>query len=253
MRHLTGPLHRPGRAQPAGPRKGERLLPRHRQPQPAVLPSLQTFRREGLIDEGGCPTEKALQLAADNRSERAVILAAGFGMRMIPMNAEIPKGMLTVHGEVLIERLIRQLHEAGVHEIWVVTGYRKEQYEYLADTFGVKLLFCRDYMTSTPSSPRRIIWRTPISSPATSISTETPSIPASSIPGTCSAANRSPVPSSGSIAAARFSAWTGTRIRSATGSLALPISGRKTPPPCGTVWPLPPPTAATPGPSGSLP
>ena len=39
--------------------------------------SLQSFRREGLIDEGGCPTEKALQLAADNRSERAVILAAG--------------------------------------------------------------------------------------------------------------------------------------------------------------------------------
>ena len=109
--------------------------------------SLQTFRREGLIDEGGCPTEKALQLAADNRSERAVILAAGFGMRMIPMNAEIPKGMLTVHGEVLVERLICQLHEAGVREIWVVTGYRKEQYEYLADTFGVKLLFCRDYMT----------------------------------------------------------------------------------------------------------
>ena len=30
--------------------------------------SLQTFRREGLIDEGGRPTEKALQLAADNRS-----------------------------------------------------------------------------------------------------------------------------------------------------------------------------------------
>ena len=109
--------------------------------------SLQTFRKEGLIDESGRPTEKALQLAAENRSERAVILAAGFGMRMIPMNAEIPKGMLTVHGEVLVERLIRQLHEAGVHEIWVVTGYRKEQYEYLADAFGVKLLFCRDYMT----------------------------------------------------------------------------------------------------------
>ena len=64
-----------------------------------------------LLEEEGLA--EALQLAAENRSERAVILAAGFGMRMIPMNAEIPKGMLTVHGEVLIERLIRQLR--GCH------------------------------------------------------------------------------------------------------------------------------------------
>ena len=109
--------------------------------------SLQAFRDDGLVDGDYLPTEKALQLASENRSERAIILAAGYGMRMIPINAEVPKGMLTVHGEVLIERLIRQLHEAGVHEIWVVTGYRKEQYEYLADAFGVNLLICRDYMT----------------------------------------------------------------------------------------------------------
>ena len=109
--------------------------------------SLQSFRDEGLVDGDYRTTEKALRLASENRTERAVILAAGYGMRMIPINAEVPKGMLTVHGEVLIERLIRQLHEVGVHEIWVVTGYMKEQYEYLEDAFQVKLLFCRDYMT----------------------------------------------------------------------------------------------------------
>ncbi len=109
--------------------------------------SLQAFRDEGLVDEGYRPTEKALQMVVGNKTERAVILAAGYGMRMVPINAEMPKGMLTVQGEVLIERLIRQLQEAGIREIWVVTGYMKERYEYLAEAFGVTLLICRDYMT----------------------------------------------------------------------------------------------------------
>ena len=106
--------------------------------------SLQAFRDEGLVDEGYRPTEKALQMVVGNRTERAVILAAGYGMRMVPINAEMPKGMLTVQGEVLIERLIRQLQEAGIREIWVVTGYMKERYEYLAEAFGVTLLICRE-------------------------------------------------------------------------------------------------------------
>ena len=109
--------------------------------------SLQSFRDQDLVDGDYRPTEKAFQTADENRAERAVILAAGFGMRMIPINAEMPKGMLTIQGEVLIERLIRQLQEAGIREIWVVTGYMKEQYEYLADAFGVNLLICRDYTT----------------------------------------------------------------------------------------------------------
>ena len=58
--------------------------------------SLQAFRDEGLVDEGYRPTEKALQMVVGNRTERAVILAAGYGMRMVPINAEMPKGMLTV-------------------------------------------------------------------------------------------------------------------------------------------------------------
>ena len=109
--------------------------------------TLQHFREEGLVDGRYHPTEKAMVETEQNRSERAVILAAGYGLRMIPINSEVPKGMLTVHGEVLIERLIRQLHEAGIAEIYVVTGYMKEQYEYLADTFDVRLLICRDYVT----------------------------------------------------------------------------------------------------------
>lgn len=48
-----------------------------------------------------------------------------------------------VKGEVLIEREIRQLLEAGITEIVVVTGYMHEKYEYLKDKFGVKTVLAR--------------------------------------------------------------------------------------------------------------
>ena len=35
------------------------------------------------------------------KPQQAVILAAGFGMRMVPINTEVPKGLLEVHGNRL--------------------------------------------------------------------------------------------------------------------------------------------------------
>ena len=68
-------------------------------------------------------TKKAENEMEEKRPKNAVILAAGFGMRMVPINVEVPKGILEVHGEPLIERLIRQLLEAGVKEIDIVVEY----------------------------------------------------------------------------------------------------------------------------------
>lgn len=106
--------------------------------------ALQELSRDGYLEEGR-PSSRALQLAQRAAPRRAVILAAGPGMHMVPINTEMPKALLRVHGEVLIERLIRQLHEAGVEEIHVVVGYLKEQLEYLTEDFGVKLLVAPDY------------------------------------------------------------------------------------------------------------
>ena len=61
-------------------------------------------------------------------------------MRMVPINQQAPKPLLEVRGETLIERLIRQLREAGVEEIAVVVGFLKEQFEYLIDSYGVRLI-----------------------------------------------------------------------------------------------------------------
>lgn len=107
--------------------------------------SLKTLMEEGYLDTKINLTEKALSELHAKAPKNAIILAAGFGMRMVPINTETPKGLLEVDGEPLIDRLIKQLHEAGIKEIYVVVGFMKEQYEYLIDEYGVELIVNKDY------------------------------------------------------------------------------------------------------------
>ena len=106
---------------------------------------LRSLTETGYVRADGTLTQNGQALLAENRPRRAVILAAGFGMRMVPINTETPKGLLQVHGERLIDRLIRQLHQALIRDIRVVVGFLKEQYEYLIDEFGVELVVNPDY------------------------------------------------------------------------------------------------------------
>ena len=107
--------------------------------------SLRNLMAEGYLDEDMQLTSKATELRQKSRPRSAIILAAGFGMRMVPINLETPKAFLEVKGEPLIERQIRQLHEAGIYDIYVVVGFMKEKFDYLIDTYGVKLVVNRDY------------------------------------------------------------------------------------------------------------
>ena len=75
----------------------------------------------------------------------AVILAAGFASRFVPLSWQTPKGLMTVRGEVLIERQIRQLREAGVEDICVVAGYQAEKFFRLADIPGVQVRVNEQY------------------------------------------------------------------------------------------------------------
>ena len=75
----------------------------------------------------------------------AIIMAAGTSSRFVPLSLEKPKGLLEVKGEVLIERQIRQLNEAGVKDVTVVTGYKADAFNYLQDKFGVSLVYNEDY------------------------------------------------------------------------------------------------------------
>ena len=112
------------------------------------LGTVNTLIREcaeaGYLD-GKTVTEKGLSFLKPYRVERALIFAAGFGSRFVPITYETPKGLVEVYGEPMLERQIRQLHEAGVTDITIMVGYMKEKFEYLIDKFGVKLLYNPDY------------------------------------------------------------------------------------------------------------
>ncbi len=105
-----------------------------------VNKSLKLLEEKGLIGKTCVPTAKAKSLIRKCSPQRAVILAAGIGMRMVPINTITPKALLDVKGEVLIERQIRQLHEAGITDISVVAGFMKEAFEYLVDEFKINLI-----------------------------------------------------------------------------------------------------------------
>lgn len=70
----------------------------------------------------------------------AVILAAGAATRFVPLSLEQPKGLFEVNGQRLIDRQIEQLLEAGVPDITVVLGYKKEMFSYLSGKYGVRLV-----------------------------------------------------------------------------------------------------------------
>lgn len=107
--------------------------------------SLKTLLAEGYLNNQVQLTEKAHIEFRNKAPKNAIILAAGFGMRMVPINTETPKGLLEINGEPLIDRLIKQLHEVGIEDIYVIVGFMKEQYEYLIDKYGVELIVNKNY------------------------------------------------------------------------------------------------------------
>ena len=110
-----------------------------------VNKALHSLSEKGLVHKDSSLSSDAEKLIDDNSPRNAVILAAGFGMRMVPINWTTPKALLELNGERLIERIIRQLHEAGITDITVVVGFMKECFEYLIDKYDVKLAVNSDY------------------------------------------------------------------------------------------------------------
>lgn len=71
-----------------------------------------------------------------NFIKQAVILAAGNGKRLRPLTEKTPKPLIAVHGICMIETIIRGLHENEIYEIYIVIGYRKEQFEFLSKKYS---------------------------------------------------------------------------------------------------------------------
>ena len=99
----------------------------------------KALEKQGLIFDSKL-TEAGLKLLEPYKVNNAVILAAGASTRFIPLSLEQPKGLFEVKGERLIERQIQQLQSAGIKNITIVLGYKKEMFYYLQDKYGVKFI-----------------------------------------------------------------------------------------------------------------
>ncbi len=59
---------------------------------------------------------------------KAIILAAGRGSRMKNLTDERPKCMVELRGKSLLEWQLQALREAGIDDIAIVTGYKREMF-----------------------------------------------------------------------------------------------------------------------------
>lgn len=116
-----------------------------------VNSAMKKLRGGGLVDNFAL-TGAGEAALAPYKVDNAIIMAAGMSTRFVPLSYEKPKGVLRVRGEVLIERQIRQLQEAGITNITVVVGYMKEAFFYLEDKFGVKIRVNEQYASRNNNS-----------------------------------------------------------------------------------------------------
>jgi CTP:phosphocholine cytidylyltransferase-like protein len=80
---------------------------------------------------GGRITSKGLETLGPYRVKRAVLIAAGFGSRMLPLTLNTPKPLIRVHGKRIIDTVLDAVLSAGISEIFIVRGYLAEQFDQL--------------------------------------------------------------------------------------------------------------------------
>ena len=72
----------------------------------------------------------------------AVVMAGGFGKRLRPLTADVPKPMLPLQGKPLMERTVVQLRNSGVDKICITTHHKADViYDHFGDgdEFGVAI------------------------------------------------------------------------------------------------------------------
>lgn len=121
----------------------------------SVNAAYKSLSSNGLIAEGQV-TDEGIATLKPYKVQNAVIMAAGLSSRFAPISYEKPKGLLKVRGEVLIERQIEQLQAAGITDITVIVGYKKEYYFYLREKYGVTLVNNDEYASRNNNGS---LWR----------------------------------------------------------------------------------------------
>ena len=80
--------------------------------------------------------------------EVAILMAAGLGSRMKPLTDTTAKPLVKVNGVPLIATVIATLEKRGVSEIYIVTGYKAEQFDAIVSTnCKIRMIHNPEYAT----------------------------------------------------------------------------------------------------------
>ena len=85
--------------------------------------------------DGSKILDKGYEALLPYKVDNAIIMAAGRSKRCMPLSNYLPKGLFEIKGDTMVERQIKQLHDAGVKEIVLVVGYLKEKYYEMAKNY----------------------------------------------------------------------------------------------------------------------
>lgn len=58
---------------------------------------------------------------------KTIILAAGTGQRLMPFTRDIPKTLLNINGETVLENIIRKCVNNNIYDFIIVVGHKKER------------------------------------------------------------------------------------------------------------------------------
>ena len=104
-----------------------------------------------LLDREGCVldlvTMRDLLPSPAKLSLQAVVMAGGFGTRLRPLTEDLPKPMLPVGDRPLLEHIIEQLRESGIHQVNLTTHYKGEaitQHFGEGENFGVQIQYVEE-------------------------------------------------------------------------------------------------------------
>lgn len=110
-----------------------------------------SVRQIPLVDEQGRVCDLAVldELVGDPQPPvHAVVMAGGYGKRLMPLTADTPKPLLRVGDKPLIQRLVQQLKQAGISKVNISTCYKADQIsEHLGNgqEFGVDLVYVSEH------------------------------------------------------------------------------------------------------------
>ena len=82
-----------------------------------VNKEIRSLISSGYLNKNKELTKKSYLIIKKYKPKRAIILAAGICTRMVPLNSSVPKALLKINCEVIIEKQIQYLHDVGIKEI----------------------------------------------------------------------------------------------------------------------------------------